>query len=794
MDLSVQQAMALALQNHQAGRLKDAEAIYQRILLMQPGHAGALHHLGLVAHQQGRADFAVDYIRRSLVSDPENSSAESNLGAALTQQGRHAEAEAAYRRALQIKPAYPEAHLNLGLALSEQNRLEEAIASFRRALELRPDFPDACYNLGTVLVRQGRFDEAVSEFYRALRLRPRYFEALNNLGNALGHLRRLEEARTAYLGALEINPGFAEAHANLGAVLARLDRPAEAVVAYQYALQLRPNRAETYCHLGNALRSLDQLDAAVAAHRRALELKPDYAPAFNNLGNALSDLGKLDEALLAYQRGLALSPDCAEARYNFGTTLAKCRRLDEALVEFRRALELQPDYPEAYVNLGNALKDQGRLTEAVAACRQARELRPGEAWMCSNIVCSLQFMPEADEETIVREHQRWNRLFGDPLKRSVQPYNHDRTPGRRLRIGYVSPDFSHHVVGQNLLPLFQCHDRQQVEIFCYSGVIKPDSMTAEFRHRSDQWRDTVRVTDDAFAEMIRQDQVDILVDLTQHLANNRLPVFARQPAPVQVSFAGYPASAGVDAIGYRISDRYLEPKIEGLPRAEQAALIDSFWCYHHDAMDVAVNGLPAPQSGHVTFGSLNNFCKINEPVLKLWARILGAVNESRLALLTPKGSHQRTLEFLQGEGVEPHRVEFFAGCPRKQYLELYHRLDIALDPFPYNGHTTSLDALWMGVPVITLVGSRSVSRAGLSQLSNLGLEELAAFSEDAYIDTAVQLAHDLPHLAELRRTLRSRMEASVLMDAPRFARGIEAAYRAMWQKWVGRDLNPEPTP
>jgi protein O-GlcNAc transferase len=442
------------------------------------------------------------------------------------------------------------------------------------------------------------------------------------------------------------------------------------------------------------------------------------------------------------------------------------------------------------------------LEEALAAYRRALHLQPERAEVHSNLVYTLQFHPGADAARIAGEQQCWNQRFGEPLRSSVPLHLNERNPERRLRVGYVSADFRDHVVGRNLVPLFRNHDRENLEIVCYSGVLRPDGVTAEIRRHADLWRHTPGVTDEALAAAIRQDGVDILVDLAQHMAGNRLPVFARQPAPVQVSFAGYPAGTGVEAIGYRISDRYLEAEMEDgrseiggasselrsfisdLRPAEEVLFIDSFWCYDPCGMEVEVNALPAQDNGRVTFGSLNNFCKINEGILKVWARVLGRVKDSRLVLLSPLGSHrQRTWEFLEREGIAASRVEFVALHPRREYLELYHGLDIVLDPFPYGGHTTSLDALWMGVPVVSLAGERSVSRAGLSQLTHLGLRELVASSEDDYVGIAGQLAGDLPRLAELRRTLRPRMEASVLMDAPRFARQIEAAYRSVWRQW-----------
>ena len=431
-------------------------------------------------------------------------------------------------------------------------------------------------------------------------------------------------------------------------------------------------------------------------------------------------------------------------------------------------------------------------------------MAPNRAVLHSNLIFALHSDPGSDVQMIAEEQRRWCQSFCAPLRHAIRPHLNARSPDRRLRIGYISPDFRDHVAGRNLLPLFRYHDRGSFEIVCYSGVARPDALTSEFRQHAAVWRGTMGVADEALAEMIRQDGVDILVDLAQHSAHNRLPVFARQPAPVQVSFAGYPESTGLEAIGYRISDRWLEANCRaailaaeggtggqnGRPTTttEQVFLIDSFWCYDPHGTEVDVNELPACRNGQVTFGSLSKFSKCNESVLKLWARVLGQVGNSRLAILCEEGSQrQRTLQILQREGVEADRIEFMARSSRQAYLAAYHRLDIALDPFPYNGHTTSLDALWMGVPVISFAGKTRVSRAGLSILTNIGLPELVAHSEDDYVGIARQLAHDLPRLSELRKTLRARMEASVLMDAPHFARSIETAYRSMWRRWCARE-------
>jgi protein O-GlcNAc transferase len=427
------------------------------------------------------------------------------------------------------------------------------------------------------------------------------------------------------------------------------------------------------------------------------------------------------------------------------------------------------------------------LDAAIAAYRRALELQPERAWVHSNLVYTLLFHPDSDRRKVYEEQCRWNRQFAEPLKQFILPHANNRDLKRPLRIGYVSPDFWDQVVGRNLVPLFRCHDRRSFEVLCYSGVIRPDKLTDEFRRHALQWRSTVGIGDEELAEMIRQDGVDILVHLTQHMAGNRLPMFARKPAPVQVSFAGYPESAGLEAI-----ELFRHPKVTvRLSNAGQRAdlRLHATRIVTPEAVDQA-HALVSRGIGirgasfQMPVADAILFCKINERVLGLWARLLGEVTESRLVLLSAIGSHrQRTLEILLTNGVHARRVEFVESRPRREYLERYRRLDIVLDTFPYNGHTTSLDALWMGVPVVSLAGKTPVSRAGLSQMTNMGLPELVAHSESEYVSIAGSLARDLPRLARLRATLRVRMQASPLMDAPRFARNVEATYRSLWERW-----------
>jgi predicted O-linked N-acetylglucosamine transferase (SPINDLY family) len=401
----------------------------------------------------------------------------------------------------------------------------------------------------------------------------------------------------------------------------------------------------------------------------------------------------------------------------------------------------------------------------------------------------VNFWPGQDARSICEELARWNRQHTQPLAKFIGPHSNDRSPGRRLRVGYVSPCFWDHCQAFFLMPLLSAHDRSQVEVVCYSDAGKRDAVTDRLRGHADLWREVRGLTDEQLCSLVREDRIDILVDLNMHMAQSRLQAFARKPAPVQVCWLAYPGTTGLPAIDYRLTDPHLDPPgLNDRFYSEQSIrLRDSFWCYDPLTVEPSVSPLPALTNGLVTFGCLNTFRKVNDDVLELWARAMGRVGRSRLVLLAPQGNcRQHVLDVFKAKGVSPDRVLFQDRQSRLGYLESYKQIDIGLDTFPYNGHTTSLDSFWMGVPVITIVGSTVVGRAGLSQLMNLGLPELIAHTPEEFVKIAAQLASDLPHLSELRAGLRDRMQRSPLMDAPRFARSMEAAYRDMWHRWCSK--------
>jgi protein O-GlcNAc transferase len=673
--------------------------------------------------------------------------------------GRLTPAERIYRQILATQPNHAQALNLLGALASQVGKSDAALELIRRAIAVQPDFALAHFNLGVALCARGQMDEAVASFRQAARINPDYAGAHYNLATTLQDLGNLDEAVTSYLRAIQIKPDYVEAHYNLA----------------------------------NALRKKGRLDDAIASYREVIRLKPDHGEAHNNLGIALKDAARFADAIAAFGQAVGLKPDMAEIHNNLGSTLTLAGRFEEAISACRAAIRLNPGFTDAHINLCKALTDAGRFDEAIVAYRQAIELKPADADAYGNLLFSLNYHPDIDAAQILAEHRAWAARHAHPLMGNRRAHPNDRAPDRRLRIGYVSPDFRCHSVGYFTLPLLEHHDHRNFEIFCYSNVLHPDNMTERMKRCCDVWRNIAGLADDAATNIIHADEIDILVDLSGHTSRNRLLVFARQPALIQITYLGYPNTTGMMDMDYRLTDALADPpgstdhlNVEKLWRLPQCA-----WCYEppEDTPDIRPR-----QSGPITFGSFNAFAKITPRLTAIWAQLLGNVPESRLLLKSAgageAASRERLTDLFATFGISRERIEMIGRIPDPRgHLEFYHQVDVALDAYPYHGTTTSCEAMWMGVPMVSLAGQIHVSRVGVSLLSNVGLPELIAQSPEKYVSIAAELAKDLPRLAEMRRTLRSRMRASPLMDATRFARDIEAAYRQMWRNWCEQTSN-----
>jgi predicted O-linked N-acetylglucosamine transferase (SPINDLY family) len=676
--------------------------------------------------------------------------------------------------------------MEAALRAHQAGELSQAVDFYRQFLVLRPGHPDALNNLGNALLQLGKPDEAIDACRRALATRAAYAEAHLNIGMALQKLGRLGEAMEAYRQALAVRPDFVQAINSLGTALQQNGQLDEAASTYRKAVELAPGYRDALNNLGNTLRESGQLEAAIDVFRQALSHHPYDAEVLNNLGITLEEIGNLDEAERSFREAIRARPRFAQAFYNLGNTLQKKGNLDDTIAAFQEALGIDPEMVEAWVNLGNVLCESGRAAEAFEHYRRAVAIRPNSRFG-GTLIFALNFDPAITPQQLREEQERWNRQYAQPLRPLIRPHTNDRAPERRLKVGYVSPDLGNHPVGRFMAPLLSHHDHALFEIFCYSDTARFDVVSEKNRSCVDVWRQTVKLPDEWVADQVRQDAIDILVDLTMHSSANRLLAFARKPAPVQVTYLAYPGSTGLETMDYRLTDPYIDPaeaRRDGNYPEESLRLPHTFWCYATPPEACETGLLPAMDSGRLTFGCLNSFSKVSSVILDGWIRLLRQVPDSRLILHAREGSHrQRTRDRLGAAGVDPRRLEFVGFLPTTEYFRQYQRIDIALDTFPYAGGTTTCDALWMGLPVVTLAGQTAISRGGASILSTVGLESLVAQSADQYVRVAAQLAADLPALAALRDGMRARMRASPLMDAAGFARDVEAAYRQIWRRW-----------
>jgi protein O-GlcNAc transferase len=563
----------------------------------------------------------------------------------------------------------------------------------------------------------------------------------------------------------------------------------EAEHIFRTILKVQPNNVSALHFIGLIYYQRKEYNSAIKYIKKALQFGPDYVDAYNNLGSVLQETGRCDEAVVCYKKAIELNPRFVIAYNNLANAFKEKWQLDEAILNYRKAIQLSPDLAEPYNGLANALQDQGKLEEAEGCYRHALKLKPAVAYY-DNLLMLMNYSSCQEAGAVFSDHLKYAKQFEAPLAHVIAPHQNDCSSARRLRIGYVSPDFRRHSVQYFIEPALVSHNRDRFEVFCYSDVLEPDNVTLRLQSYADQWHNIKGMPDEKAAELVRKDGVDILVDLAGHTANNRLLLFARKPAPVQVSWIGYPNTTGLSTMDYRMVDSYTDPPglTDPFCSEELIRLPESFLCYLPDKDSPAVGGLPARESGYSTFGSFNYFPKVSPETADLWAKILKAVPGSRLILKTRNFADSTTCQYAMDmfmrRGIAAERIELLSmKTSFGEHLDVYNRIDIALDTFPYNGTATTCEALWMGVPVVTFAGNIHACRVGKSLLTNIGLPELVSGTFEEYVSIAVNLAHDLKRLQALRESLRDTMLHSPLTDAKRFIMNLENCYRTMWERW-----------
>jgi protein O-GlcNAc transferase len=813
-----EQLLREALAAQRSGAIGDAKRLYSSVLRIDPTNAAAFGNLAIIAAQQGDLAGAERMFRHGIKLQPDDAAGHNNLGSVLQQQGRPVEAIVAHRRALDLKPNYAEAYFAIGNAERQQGRFEEAMASYRSAIAAKRGYAEAYNNLGVLLQMQGQLEQAASAYGEAVALRPVYAEAQFNLGCVL-HLRReLDDAEAAYRRVISLNPGIAAGYNNLGTVLKDQDRPEEAVTAFDNAIGLKADFAEAYYNRGTVLQQQGRLEEALADYGRAVGLRGDYADAINNAGILLQELGRATEAIDLYRQLLERMPAHADACNNLGIALLADGRLDEARVAFEQALARKPDFPEASYNLGNAWRELGNLSEAIECYRNALRLRPDDTDAFSQLTyhrsqaCDWHDYDE-DQEKLLEMVRRGVRvppfyLLSTPASSAdqlvcaenwiapIRPprqavFEHRPAASRqRIRLGYLSGDFHQHATAQLMAELFERHDRDRFEVIGYSyGPDDHSPMRARLASAFDRLVDISALPHREAAARIHADEVDILVDLKGYTHQARPAIAAHRPAPVQVSYLGYPATMGADFIDYIIVDPLVVPASQQPFFSERLVHLPGSYQANDSRREIATKPTSrqdwgVPEVGLV-FCSFNNSYKISPAFFDVWMRLLGSVPGSVLWLLETNALVAGNLRSeARRRGIDPARLIFAPRVAPAEHLARHRHADLFLDTLPCNAHTTASDALWAGLPLLTCSGNTFAGRVAGSLLTAVGLPELVTESLEHYEQTALSLARDPQRLITLREKLQKNRDASALFDAPKLTANIEAAYLRMWQAWL----------
>ena len=662
--------------------------------------------------------------------------------------GKLAEAEATLRQLLQAFPNHAPAHFLLGAVAHKAGRLQSALDHLTKARSLDLSAADPFFLTGLIHQQLRQLPQAIAAYQLCLIRRPADAKALNNLGRAL------------------LDTG------NIDAGLKSLE---QAVVA-------DPQNTGALNNLGEALRMSGRVDAAIAQYRQAIAVDPACGEAHCNLGTVLAAQNLRLQAIASFERAIAINPKSYNALFNLTRVLQDATQFDAALARCRQAIAARGNSADAHNVLGNLYGIMGQVSECIAAQKQAIHLQPGHAGNHSNLLLSLQYRDDLSIADRFAAHRQWDLQHTAGLTPLHQQRKNLAT-NQKLRIGYLSPNFQSHSVAYFIEPALAARDRSASEVFCYSNTRQTDDATHRFRKLADHWREIAGLSDIAVAELIAEDAIDILIDLAGHTSGNRLPVFAYKPAPVQMSWIGYPDTTGMAGMDYRLTDAVADPPGESA-RWHSEKLIripGGCWVYSGPGTSVLPSSVPVKTNGFVTFGSFNNLPKVTPQVLESWAQILRRVPRSRLILkaagLSGTLGREYVLSHLQTHGVQPDRIDLLSWAPSTaSHLDLYSRIDIAFDTFPYNGTTTTCEALWMGVPVITFSGDRHVARVGASLLTHGGFPQWIAADHQGYMDLAVRLADQIKNLSEIRSSLRTQLAGSPLCDATRMARELDQIF------------------
>lgn len=749
-DTDAQFSHALAL--HQGGQLASAQAIYEAILQVDPTHANSWHMLGVVALQSDQPQRAVDCIGSAIRLQPTQAGFYLNHGNALRAQQQNEAALASFDRAIALQPNFAEAYSARGSTQNALNQLQAAVASFAQSLALQPGNMVDWYHHGNTLMALQQFAPAIASYDRVIAIDSSCAPAYANRGVAQQSLQQLEAAIASYDQAIAIQPDYAQAHFNRGSALQALHRLEEAIASYDQAIAIDPHYAQAYCNRGCIQKDLQQTAAAVASYDQAIAIQPDYADAWANRGIALDMLRQVEQAEHSYRRALEIDPTLAEAHHNLALSLLTRGNIPAATQGFRSALATDPHRNDAH--------------SALLLC------------LSSDI--------NVDAATLFAAHVRFGTQLESPLRPLWQPHANVKDPGRTLNIGFVSGDLYSHAVATFIEPVLQGLSKNPtLKLHAYYNHTVQDAINQRLHTYFSRWNDVAKLSDADLAQKIRADQIDILIDLSGHTGMNRLATFAHKPAPIQATWIGFPSTTGLQSMDYFLADHHFLPHSEFAHQfTEKLLYLPAAALFLPFEGAPPVNALPALTNGYLTFGSFNKLKKFSPAVVALWARVLRAHPNSPMVLGGMEtNDHATVLQWFADEGIASNRLRFFPVSGMPTYLGLHHQVDICLDTFPYNGGTTTLHALWMGVPTLTLSGATPPTRAGHSLLGHVNLPTCQARTHEEFVALSLAWADNLDELALVRASLRNRLSSSAFGQPKVMCEALEQALRTMWQRW-----------
>ncbi|MBP5234061.1 MAG: tetratricopeptide repeat protein [Planctomycetes bacterium] len=782
---------AAAMQAQAAGRLDEAMSLLQQVRKAAPNDPNAM--LGIAMTYYLKKDFpaARVWMEKARAAHIDDGSYYLNLGLINDSEGKFDAALECHRKAVALLPQQQQGHYNMGLTLAKMGRFDEAVDAYAVALKIAPQDQDILKHLAEALLGAGRANEAMPLFAKYVSACSNKCEAWSALAEIQRNRGDINAASECYEKALSANPQAHNAHYRYACMLREAKQIAAALPHFRRAYELMPDNLGYLCDLSYATALSGDQETAAELAEKAIKAAPNSHQPYMLKGfiwvhknNAL--------AVESFDKALELNPAAEKEIIGLkAVALHFSGMAQDAEACFKRAIELNPNDPDVYLNYGNTLVAQARIPKCLENLAQSIRLRPTFHYAFSNVLLYSHYTPQANREYFWKMSSDYDKRFARPLMPADNVFANPKDPERKLRVGFVSSDFRTHSVSYFVEPLLRSHDREKFEFFCYANNRRNDVYTKLLQGYVENWRDILQLSDKEAAELIRQDGIDILIDLGGHTSDHRLLVFAHKPAPVQVSWLGFPDTTGLSAIDYRISDAIVDPPIFDKYSAEKVVrLPGGFHCYCPFPNAPAIVPLPQEQTGHVTFGSFNNYAKTSTEIASLWVKILNQVPGSKLMLkslsLADEQVRSAVCTRFSRLGLDPDRI---IACPRTpsifEHLSMYNQVDIALDTWPYNGTTTTFEALWMGAPLMTLIGQTHASRVGASLLINCGLEELICQSPEEYMSKTIAFAQQPEALRQARVMMRTRLLHSPLLSEEWFTLKFEAALRGMWREYCG---------